>query len=151
MEQSHQLSLLTRHPRLYIKTNDSLFLQFQIVSVSEEYHTPKDLINRLPILQMDEQFDQGTGERPSSSADIRTNHFSRTNKFENRTKHEEFLVEVPYTDPKDSKLYTQPGVDPSDDQIYKVYVGSETLYCRPYQHIRRGSKLMSKLLFSISS
>jgi hypothetical protein len=30
---------------------------------------------------------------------------------------DKFLVEMPYTDPKDSKLYTQPGVDPSDDQV----------------------------------
>ena len=124
--------------------------------MSEEYHTPKDLINRLPLLQEDGKFEQGTGERPNSSAStVRPVLSSRnTNNFENCVKmfdkqHEEdFVVEVPYTDPKDSKLYTQPGIDPSDDQIYKVYVGTETLYCRPYQHIKRGSKLMGKKTIS---
>jgi len=133
------------------------------VSVSEEYHTPKDLINRLPLLQEDGKFEQGTGERPRSSASsVRPVLSSRNINFENRVKmfekqqqqhqqHEEdFIVEVPYTDPKDSKLYTQPGIDPSDDQIYKVYVGTETLYCRPYQHIKRGSKLMGKKMISRS-
>ena len=133
------------------------------MSVSEEYHTPKDLINRLPLLQEDGKFDQGTGERPNSSASsVRPLLSSRNNNnFEKRVKmfdkqqqqqqHEEdFVVEVPYTDPKDSKLYTQPGIDPSDDQIYKVYVGTETLYCRPYQHIKRGSKLMGKKTISRS-
>ena len=84
--------------------------------MSEEYHTPKDLINHLPLLQDDQQFDQfGTGERPRSSADIRHHQAEcRDKMFE---KVDKFLLEMPYTDPKDSKLYTQPGVDPSDDQV----------------------------------
>ncbi len=120
--------------------------------MSEEYHTPKDLINRLPLSQQDQKFEQGTRERPNSSASsVPLVHSSRNKNFENCLKMfdkqqnvDDFVVEVPYTDPKDSKLYTQPGIDPSDDQIYKVYVGTETLYCRPYQHIKRGSKLMGK-------
>jgi hypothetical protein len=49
------------------------------------------------------------------------------------------MVETPYTDPRDSKLYTQPGIDPSDNEVYKVYVGQEGLYCRPYQEPRMGN------------
>jgi len=41
--------------------------------------------------------------------------------------------EVIYTDPKDSKHYAQPGVDPSVTEVYKVYMGQEEVYCRPYQ------------------
>ena len=83
--------------------------------MSEEYHTPKDLINRLPLLPNvamlpnERSFDAGTRERPHSSADFRSfrsNLFdSRSNLFENS---EDFVVEVPYTDPKDSKLYREP-------------------------------------------
>ena len=86
--------------------------------MSEEYHTPKDLISRLPLPQTDRTFDQGTRERPHSSADVRSFRSSlfdsRSNLFDHS---DEFVVEVPYTDPKDSKLYTQPGVDPHDDQV----------------------------------
>ena len=95
--------------------------------MSEEYHTPKDLINRLPLLPNvamlpnERSFDAGTRERPHSSADFRSfrsNLFdSRSNLFENS---EDFVVEVPYTDPKDSKLYTQPGADPQDDQVSRL-------------------------------
>lgn len=52
----------------------------------------------------------------------------------------ELFFEVSYSDPSDSKLYTEPGADPAgDDLIYKLYVGGglgvgggDYYYCRPY-------------------
>ena len=55
----------------------------------------------------------------------------------------EFLLELCYSDPRDSKLYTEPGADPAGENelIYKLYVGPNGLngngggdyyYCRPY-------------------
>ena len=48
----------------------------------------------------------------------------------------ELLLELDYSDPRDSKLYTEPGADPADNDnlIYKLYVGGEYYYCRPYRH-----------------
>ena len=55
----------------------------------------------------------------------------------------ELFLEVSYSDPRDSKLYTEPGVDPAaDGLIYKLYVGGKFggggehyYYCRPYGHV----------------
>lgn len=44
----------------------------------------------------------------------------------------QIFLEVVYNEPKDSKLYTQPGADPDDGLKYKLYVGNEAFYCRPY-------------------
>ena len=61
------------------------------------------------------------------------------------------FLEVSYSDPRDSKLYTEPGADPAaDGLIYKLYVGGKFggdgrdggagggehyYYCRPYGHV----------------
>ena len=37
-----------------------------------------------------------------------------------------------YNEPRDSKLYTQPGIDPDDSLKYKLYVGNESFYCKPF-------------------
>ena len=58
------------------------------------------------------------------------------------------MLELQYSDPRDSKLYTEPGADPEyDGLIYKLYVGGgEYYYCRPYkpeiyyQQMQRGIK-----------
>ena len=55
----------------------------------------------------------------------------------------ELFLEVSYSDPRDSKLYTEPGADPAADSlIYKLYVGGKFggggehyYYCRPYGHV----------------
>ena len=61
----------------------------------------------------------------------------------------ELFLEVSYSDPRDSKLYTEPGADPAaDGLIYKLYVGGKFggggrgggggehyYYCRPYGHV----------------
>ena len=55
----------------------------------------------------------------------------------------ELFLEVSYSDPRDSKLYTEPGADPAaDGLIYKLYVGGQFggggehyYYCRPYGHV----------------
>ena len=41
------------------------------------------------------------------------------------------FLEVIYNEPRDSKLYTQPGIDPDDSLKYKLYVGNESFYCKP--------------------
>ena len=43
----------------------------------------------------------------------------------------QLFLEVIYNEPRDSKLYTQPGVDPDDSLKYKLYVGNESFYCKP--------------------
>ena len=61
---------------------------------------------------------------------------------------EQLFLEVSYSDPRDSKLYTEPGADPAADSlIYKLYVGGafgsaaagaggeHYYYCRPYGHV----------------
>ena len=43
----------------------------------------------------------------------------------------QLFLEVIYNEPRDSKLYTQPGIDPDDSLKYKLYVGNESFYCKP--------------------
>ena len=47
----------------------------------------------------------------------------------------ELFLELQYADPRDSKLYTEPGADPEGEEelIYKLYVGGEYYYCKPYR------------------
>ena len=57
------------------------------------------------------------------------------------------LLELHYSDPRDSKLYTEPGADPlaasndddADGIVYRLFkpgpdgTGGEYYYCRPYK------------------
>ena len=71
---------------------------------------------------------------------------------DNHRRGEQLFLEVSYSDPRDSKLYTEPGADPAaDGLIYKLYVGGKFggggggrdgvtggehyYYCRPYGHV----------------
>jgi len=113
--------------------------------VNDEYDTPKDLINHVPLSDNTSPITQDV-----SCIEFRPRGFSNNSfKVTSLKARNDDLVaeEVPYTDPRDSKLYTQPGVDPFDSEIYKVYVTNEALYCRPYQEGQKGGHGKSIMLF----
>lgn len=104
------------------------------VHVSEDYDSPKDLVNRLPlVLEESPPPSPSLTSRYGASSRISSNSsFEKTSG--NSFPSSELLLELAYSDPKDSKLYTEPGVDPEgEDLIYKLYVGGEYYYCRPYR------------------
>ncbi|TRY67147.1 hypothetical protein TCAL_02951 [Tigriopus californicus] len=104
------------------------------VQVSEDYDSPKDLVNRLPlVLEESPPHSPSLTSRYGASSRISSNSsFEKTSG--NSFPSSELLLELTYSDPKDSKLYTEPGVDPEgEDLIYKLYVGGEYYYCRPYR------------------
>ena len=180
----------------------SLSFAFQIL-LSADYETPKDLVNRLPLLTEvdeddlegeDDDYDvddddddyestahgagssspnislltgvtslasidgavrrsqmragmRGRRGRGARSMTATTTTTSRTTlssdvSLKSGDKRELFL-EVSYSDPRDSKLYTEPGADPAADSlVYKLYVGGKFgrggehyYYCRPYGHV----------------
>eukprot|EP00095_Tigriopus_kingsejongensis_P002515 snap_masked-scaffold185_size275389-processed-gene-1.7 protein:Tk02515 transcript:snap_masked-scaffold185_size275389-processed-gene-1.7-mRNA-1 annotation:"PREDICTED: mono" len=104
------------------------------VIVSDDYDSPKDLVNRLPLV-LEESSPPSPSVYSRHGANSRISSNSSCEKQSgNSIQSGEFLLELAYSDPKDSKLYTEPGVDPeSDDLIYKLYVGGEYYYCRPYR------------------
>ena len=171
------------------------------ILLSADYETPKDLVNRLPLLtEEDEDELDLDGEEDdmtvtgSSSPDIslltgvtslasidgavrrsqmragmrgrRGRQGSRNTatsagttlsssategvslRSGDNNRRGELFLEVSYSDPRDSKLYTEPGADPAaDGLIYKLYVGGKFgggrgggggehyYYCRPYGHV----------------
>lgn len=68
----------------------------------------------------------------------------------------ELFLEVSYSDPRDSKLYTEPGADPAADSlIYKLYVGGKFgrggehyYYCRPYGHVYQSIEVKGEAALS---
>lgn len=84
------------------------------IAVCDNYESPKDYVNRqpLPVITTKEPKDLMV---PSHVIYARNP-----------------SLDVVYADPKDSKLYKTPGIDPQDEIIYKLYVGGEAKYCRPF-------------------
>ncbi|XP_040567204.2 uncharacterized protein [Lepeophtheirus salmonis] len=100
------------------------------VRVSDDYMTPKDFVNKsiLPRLLEEDSSHNIPGNGKNDLINDILHRIAKNNG-------NDLYLELQYSDPSDSKLYTQPGTDP-DDMVYKLYVGDEEYYCRPYKQSR---------------